>query len=238
MKSWSQVWNEKALSIPIEVIAGRQIQESEHLQVNGFNHDSESVVSRNALDEYVSRISELIKTSSTEYLYEFGCGTGYFTNELAKKMEIRNFGGSDQSAAMIRIANSQFPEQTFQVADAASFRCSQEKAAIICNSVFQYFPSLQYTDSVLENVLDHNPETFAFLDVVRSSVSGNLVIREGKNNSSLLSHISFNEEYFTKFFTGSGYEILITNQEIEGYKQSNQRFNVFGKRVNPMKGLT
>lgn len=232
MRSWQEIWDEKALSIPLDVIMKRQIQESEHLQVNGFNHDPESVISRNALDEYVSLVSELIKTSSIEYLYEFGCGTGFFTNELAKKMEIKNFGGSDQSAAMIRIAHSLFPQQTFHVADAASFRFTQENSTVICNSVFQYFPSLQYTESVLQNVLAHSPETFAFLDVVRSPVSGNLVLREGKNDSTLLSHIGFKEEYFINFFAGSGYKISITNQEIEGYKQSNQRFNVFGKKGN------
>ena len=228
MKTWSQVWDEKALSISQKVTNQEIPQQGDLLRVNGFNHDSNSLINPDSLEKYVSTISRLISNESISYLYEFGCGTGFFTKCLANEMKLDSYGGSDLSINMIQVAKNQNPECEFKVSDALGFHCEKQGLAIVCNSVFQYFPDLEYAIGVIENVLAHKPIAFAFLDIVRSDSNGSLTPREGDNDSQMLTHLGFKQSFFLDQLSKSEYKIQIANQDIRGYNQSSQRFNVIG----------
>jgi hypothetical protein len=75
MKTWSQVWDEKALAAPTQIINQENLQDGELLRVNGFNHDPNSLISVESFEEYISATADLVCRDSTKYLYEFGCGT-------------------------------------------------------------------------------------------------------------------------------------------------------------------
>jgi SAM-dependent methyltransferase len=236
MKTWSQVWNEKALAVPTQIINQENLQDGELLRVNGFNHDSNSLISVESFEEYISKIADLVCRDSTKYLYEFGCGTGFFTKKLADKMKISDYGGSDASINMIRVAKARNPNQVFEVSEALSFSCDKLDVSIVCNSVFQYFPNLEYAIGVINNVLAHNPASFAFLDIVHRDLNGTLIQREGENDSDKLTHLGFNPEFFSDILGSSGYEVRVHDQKIAGYQQSSQRFNVIGFKKNSTKG--
>jgi hypothetical protein len=233
MKTWSQVWDEKALAIRHKAVNQEIPHHVDLLRINGFNHDSNSQISPESLEKYISTIAGLISNNSISYLYEFGCGTGFFTQCLASEMKLDSYGGSDASVNMIEVAKAQNPKCEFEVSDAFDFHCEKQGLSIVCNSVFQYFPNLGYARGVIENVLAHNPVTFAFLDIVRSDSNGSLTQREGDNDSQLLTHLGFNQSFFLDQLASSDYEIQIVNQDIPGYYQSNQRFNVIGLKKNP-----
>jgi hypothetical protein len=152
-------------------------------------------------------------------------------------MKISEYGGSDASINMIRVAKDANPNQAFEVSEALSFSCDKQGLSIVCNSVFQYFPNLEYAIGVINNVLAHDPISFAFLDIVYRDLNGTLIQRERENDSEKLTHLGFNPEFFLDILGCSGYEVRVLDQKIAGYQQSTQRFNVIGSKKNSTKGI-
>ena len=230
MKSWHDVWDELGSSLLNSVKTNNlEIDFSDFMSSNGFNHSHDSEIEAKSFDNYLGKVASFLGYES-RYLYEFGCGSGYFASLLAKKLGTTNFGGSDNSEAMINVARHLYPNNSFSVSDACNFKCLEDQATIVCNSVFQYFPDLKYARKVVRNVLSHHPRSFAFLDLVRSSVNGSLKSRAGRTSSAKLTHLGFSENFFTDMLGSSNHRVSVMNQSIQGYNQSSSRFNVIGIR--------
>lgn len=230
MTYWSEIFENKAKIFLMEVIHSGVIADSDKILVNGFNHDESSSISEESFEKYISRIVEMVELSPEDYLYEFGSGNGLLVYKIAKSVGINRYGGSDISESMIALAKIQNPNGDFSVSQAKDFKCAEENLVIFCNSVFQYFPSLEYTLEVLKNILNQKPKTFAFLDVTKAAHNASLSSRSGEHKSEHLTHIGFTKDFFNDFFKDSGYDVKTFDQEIEGYLQGEARFNVVGFR--------
>ncbi len=229
MTSWEELWDSKAAEF--ENLKRVKYGDQENLKLNGFNHGSSSQISEKHFNEYLKSLKIKLNLDMDSYLYEFGCGNAFFISRLAKVSGDCEFGGSDLSYNMIKIAKENYPEKVFERIGAESFSITHGGAFIIANSVFQYFDDLTYTLKVLNNVLLNSPTAFAFLDIPRGQISGQKLLRVGKNKDTNLQHLLYTENFFTNFFENSGYSISIENQNILGYYQSSNRFNVFGRKL-------
>ena len=82
----------------------------------------------------------------------------------------------------------------------------------------------------MQNICNQKPKTFAFLDVIKATYNASLSSRSGEHTSEHLTHIGFTKDFFKDFFKDSGYDIKTFDQNVDGYLQSEVRFNVLGFR--------
>jgi len=85
---------------------------------------------------------------------EIGCGNGLILQKIYPYN--RNIFGIDISEKMINECKKAFPDiqDHFRVGDAASLDYSDHEFEIVfSNSVFQYFPDIEYTRRVIEQIL-------------------------------------------------------------------------------------
>ena len=230
MNSWNELWDKKALQYLVETPA--MPDEEIHLSINGFNHDVNSNISFRKFHAYLDTLVDELKLTSRDYLYEFGCGSGFFVKSLADVSGIARFGGSDLSENMIRIAKTNLPEKDFSQASAEVFKVESKSTVIVANSVFQYFKDFSQARNVIVNVISNDPDRFAFLDVPRSTSDHMYELRNGSYKSNQLKHLLYTESFFHEIMDDSVYDIVIKEQIIEGYNQGKTRFNVFGRKRN------
>lgn len=71
-----------------------------------------------------------------ERILDLGCGTGHLTNEIAKAGAIVN--GIDRSPEMIAQARRNYPDLSFEIADASMYRTDQRYDAVLSNAVLHW----------------------------------------------------------------------------------------------------
>lgn len=228
MNSWNELWDKKALQYLVKTPAIPY--EEIHLSINGFNHDVNSNIGYREFHAYLDTLVDELNLTSRDYLYEFGCGSGFFVKSLADISGITRFGGSDLSGNMIRIAKMNLPEKDFSQASAEVFTVKYKSTVIVANGVFQYFRDFSQARDVIVNVISNDPDRFAFLDVPRGTADHMYELRNGNYKSDQLKHLLYTESMFHEIMDDSVYDIVIKEQIIEGYNQSKTRFNVFGRK--------
>jgi trans-aconitate 2-methyltransferase len=79
---------------------------------------------------------ELLAPRPNERIIDLGCGTGPLTAMIAERGA--RVIGLDQSAEMIALARKQYPNITFELADAASFTVPEPQDAVFSNAVLHW----------------------------------------------------------------------------------------------------
>ncbi len=78
----------------------------------------------------------LLKPQAGEHILDLGCGPGQLTEQIAASGAA--VIGLDSDPAMIAQAQTNYPDVTFQVADAASFQLSEPVDAVLSNAVLHW----------------------------------------------------------------------------------------------------
>jgi SAM-dependent methyltransferase len=153
---FSKSYNE--LSVGIE----RQLRE------NGFIKSDNRSLSVSDFKLYLRFIASQVKTFlRSNYIYEIGCGNGLFVSELAKLLQISDFGGSDLSDVRIKMARDLIPEGDWTCSDACSDL--KIKGFVFANSVLQYFPNSAYFIDLIKRLEKSNISGLALLDIPMSN---------------------------------------------------------------------
>jgi hypothetical protein len=228
--SWDKLWQEIGEKSLLHF--QEQSQSIDHeLRINGFSHNDNAQISRESLSIYAKLIVETLQIKNYSNLWEFGCGTGLFISTVAKMVRASQYGGNDTSSSMIALAKLYHPSGIFSTNSALNSEIPFSDSYIFANSVFQYFPNLDYARGVLKNVILNKPLAFALLDIPHGSFSGQLIERKG-NSKFKLFHQKYTPDFFYECFQDKPYSLEIRSQKIDGYEQSQERFNVFGFSVD------
>ena len=104
-----------------------------------------------------SRVQQLLGLRPRRVL-EIGCGTGLLLSQIAPHCEV--FHGTDFSQAALdcldeALSNEQLKNVTLNCREAADFTGMEPQSfdLVILNSVIQYFPSVEYLQTVLEGAV-------------------------------------------------------------------------------------
>lgn len=84
---------------------------------------------------------EVLQPRAGERVLDIGCGTGQLTAEIAKRGAV--VVGLDSSEEMLRQARKNYPNVTFALADAATFRFEQPFDAIFSNAALHWVKNAQ-----------------------------------------------------------------------------------------------
>lgn len=222
--NWKEIWNNKNST-------NTKINLQNLIALDGFDTGF-GTIKVNDWITYITMIKEKMHISKTDSIYEVGCGSGAFLYPFYNDNHL--VGGFDFSKSLINIAKEMMPQGKFEVLDAIEFKQNQlidEYDYVISNGVFFYFPSYDYAQNVLKEMLKVAKKGVAILEVpdlekkelALSIRKKNMSSIEYKKKYSGLDHLYFSKEWFKNF----GYDVKIENQEINNYPNSEYRFNVF-----------
>ncbi len=153
-------------------------------------------------------------------LLEVGCGAGALLRCLRETGA--QLLGVDYSARLVEHARAAVPEATIEVAEAAELPFTAD--AIVCHSVFQYFPDLDYAARALESFRRAAPVAL-ILDVP------DVATREQAQaaRAALGSKPGVHLYYPRSFFAGA----TTFDSEVEGYGNAPFRFNALVRFGEP-----
>ena len=145
--------------------------------------------------------------------------------------------GIDRSRTLVDYARSVMPQGHFEVADADAFDTTQRTDTAICNSVFLYFPSLDYANRVIRRMARKATRAVAILDVpdlaTKDEAMRQRVELAGGGEAYAaryagLDHLYYARDWFVEALTAAGLsKIQVWTQPEGGSENSRFRFNVF-----------
>ncbi len=97
--------------------------------------------------QYGENLLNLLDAQPGEAILDLGCGTGQLTHQIAATGA--TVIGIDRSAEMIQQATTNYPEITFQVADARDFQVDRLLDAVFSNAVLHWIPE---ADAVIRSI--------------------------------------------------------------------------------------
>lgn len=178
-------------------------------------------------------INTLGKKDTNAVVLEIGCGTGAFLSVLEPMFE--QLWGVDFSEKQISICRQALPKGHFIVAEAAKINL-QAGSFDLClsNSVFQYFPDLDYAETVLNKMLvllkeDGNGAVLDLTDVEFKNRYIDMKMKHlGKEAySQFPAQLFFSRQMFVAFAEKNGLKYKIEPQAITNYPNASFRFNFF-----------
>lgn len=222
MTGWPDVWIKKTGPVSSDL--------REVIAVDGFD-SGPSAVDAESWRNYVNWFISTVGLSAKDSVYEVGCGAGAFLTVLAEAGIA--VGGSDISPGLIEAAKERLAGE-FHVCEATEAPIGDVDVAF-SNSVFQYFPDLDYASDVL-GLMCASANQVAVLDVpdfgtrerseaARAEQSGGLELYRARYEA--LPHLYYEREWFER----SGWSVTVVDQDIPGYGNSPFRFNVFLRKI-------
>lgn len=196
------------------------------LKQNGFLKDKGDNFSSKLYSEYIDSISKYLPDSVYD-IHEIGCGNGLFITRLAEKLGIKSFGGSDISGTQIRRAQRINPTGCFSQKEAIDDKTNAD--FILANSVFQYFPTQEYAQQVIVNLLQNSSKGIAVLDIPETSQEYEYRSRGFVGNNEIF-HLAYSRAWFETTIENSfrkHYRLQILDQTRLPYHQDTTRFNVY-----------
>ncbi|MEJ2544020.1 MAG: methyltransferase domain-containing protein, partial [Calditrichaceae bacterium] len=99
--------------------------------------------------KWARELIEKLNLQGNEHILDIGCGDGKVTAEIAAKIADGKITGIDNSASMIKLAQTNFPKTqypnlSFKIGDARSFAFSNQFDLVFSNAVLHW-------------VIDHRP---------------------------------------------------------------------------------
>lgn len=221
MKNWKDIWENRHENTSESSILMRLIA------LDGFD-TGHGTISEDAWLQYIDTIKEKLCIDSHTSIFEIGCGAGAFLYYFSENGN--NIGGIDYSHSLINIANKYINSNDLSVCEAINLDCQKKYDVIISNSVFFYFPSLEYASNVLEKMLEKCKKSIAILEINDSSKKDIALSIRNQNcqkNYDGLNHLYYEKDWFISFAKKHNIVIKIEDQCISGYDNSSYRFNVF-----------
>ena len=232
---WREIWSKKTIKNNFNISLEQLIL------ADGFDT---GVGSYNQLQwkEMVADIFQRTSLTIDSNILELGCGSGAFLYAINEIVEA-NFFGIDYSDSLVKVAKKAIPNGHF-IADEVIQKnfSSISFDLVLSHSVFQYFPSTDYSEKVLENWCSKIKKNgfLVLLDINDAEFETNYHSERSKEYRSLeeyesnykdLNHIFFEKQSLYDFLKSIGMkEIDFFPHCVSSYGNSKFRFNMICRR--------
>ena len=226
---WKNIW-EKRNIINIDTINSTDVILDKLIKADGFDGGTGNI-ELDSWKEYIMHLSKTINLSTSDSLFEVGCGGGaflylFFQNE-------HKVGGIDFSPSLIDNAQQIMPGMDFKTGDAKELDYRQKYDIVVANSVFFYFPDYDYAKDVLLRMIKKSKKSVLIMDIPNLQLKEECEsIRraayapdEYEKKYEGLSHLYFEKSFFTEIAHENKLKITIFDQNIKNYGNSRYRFN-------------
>ena len=226
MKNWKKIWNERTVKSEESTIL------SQLISADGFDTGYGSI-SEDDWSDYITRIMNKLHISKKHSIYEVGCGAGAFLYKFY--LNGHSVGGLDYSEKLINIAKEHMPNGEIYVNEAVNMDSTKKYDFVVSNSVFFYFESYEYAESVIEKMIKKSKNGIIILEVNDlEKKAESMKLRKGFMSDEEyelkyagLEHLYYEKRWFENIAKKYNLEIEIEQQNIKNYANNNYRFNVF-----------
>ena len=154
--NWERIWNKEKLLDANESLVQALIF------ADGFESGAGKILEKDWL-AYIERVVGWLRIGSGESLYEVGCGDGALLYPLyARGVKV---GGMDYALPLVNIARQIMPEACIDHGEAAALQKEPSFDHVLSQSVFHYFPDLDYARTVLKIMLAKAHKSVAVLEI-------------------------------------------------------------------------
>lgn len=221
MKNWKTIWNNKG--------AKQNTSIKEIMDVNGFNNTG---VTYQVYEKFWKHVNEVFNIKEPTSFYEIGCGAGLSLKILHDNMN-HKVGGSDFAENSILTAETWNLSEDIKCMEAINVSTNDKYDYVVSFSVFHYFKDLEYTQKVLQIMLDKSNKGIGVFDICDEEKKDIYVETRKSNNPdyeklySGLDHLFFPKSFWENFAKLNDLKIIIEDQHIDNYKNSKLRYNVY-----------
>lgn len=235
MANWRDVWGARELSDDFG--AGAEPLELA-LRLDGYDTTMAQGLTPRAMRDLAAGWGNRVGWVAGDSVYEVGCGAGAFLAAVSDVHGPRQLGGSDYSRSLIESGHRLFPSMDLEVHEARHVPSEPPYTHVTSVGAFMYFPDLDYAAAVVARMMAKASRTVSILDVPDVSVRAKSeeFRRRGHTDSEYeeryegLDHLYFAREWFLGQFDGHEWRVLLVDQAVDGYSNSDFRFNVFAQR--------
>ena len=222
MNNWQRIWsNRKDTLANVDANDFRAVF-AELKRIDDF--DLHGGVTADSLIRQHENLSDALKLSAGETVFEVGCGAAANLYLFARDGFI--VGGLDYSAALIDIAKRVLPAEKVSeliCAGATELPTAKTFDAVFANSVFIYFDGLHYAERVLEKMLLKSRRIVAVLDVYDADFETQLIAERRRAIANYderykdLRKLFYPRKFFEDFADRHGLKISFAANELENY---------------------
>ena len=234
--SWKEIWNNK----DCHYFSKAKLFDFSPTSLDDLIDIMDFDITPEDWSKNISLILEKTEKSYPDKVLEVGCGAGAWLfpfYRMGSKVH-----GIDFLPYLIKCAKSIMPDGEFFTCDADRIPFEKEKFdLILCNSVFQYFKSIEYAEKVLCEMLSRmTPDGCCLItdlfceekkeDYKRFRMS-ELKISEEEWNSrySSVDHLYLNKNSVKEKCEQMGFNTTIINNQFIGYNHGSFRFDLLVK---------
>lgn len=193
-------------------------REGDLKKMSGYDHKL-ARLPESSLKRLVSSIVEKLEITENDRILDVGCGAGVITTPLS--IYASETVGVDASFSMIQHVTKRIKKVVGEANRLPFIDCEFDK--ILCHSIFQYFPSLDYARKVTQEmyrVCKNNG--IIFIVDIPDRKKREAYLRVKQPNDHNLKRLFYTKEFFWDLFP----DATVFNHELEGYENAKYRFNV------------
>lgn len=225
---WKNIWEKRSLDSNYESVL------AELIRLDGFDGKTGKIEIKAWL-KYIEDIQKCIGIRDKDSVFEIGCGSGAFLYPF--HTQGHRVGGIDYSQALIEVAKSLW-NAPVECQEAIQVPVLPLFDIVLSNSVFFYFPDLDYAEQVIKRMIEKSNRIIAILEIpdiklyevsekMRRGVIGE---EDYKIKYAGLEHLYYDRDWFISLGKKYGLETFIMNQSIDQYKNNDFRFNCIFKK--------
>jgi len=233
INNWHRIWSNRVLQETSENNVLQQL-----ISIDGFDSPL-GLMSEGDWKEYVTLFATRSGIVNGDSIFEVGCGAGAFLYPFYKTGF--KIGGIDYSRDLIQIAQTVMPEKKSVLNENEACFCPIDPKVdvVIANHVIHYFPSIEYSNTVLELMLQKSRRVVSISaipdlnlkDESENERRGLLSSEEYEQKYKGLNILYYQREWFEKLASKHGYSIHFYDHEMPGFAQNRFRFDCVMTRV-------
>lgn len=222
--NWKEIWNKKGSKK--ELPAKYSIKDL--MDLNGFNDTGVTFESYKTFWEYVTN---KFVTKDNSSFYEIGCGSGISLKILHDMGHV--VGGSDYAQNSIPKALGWEISDDIECLEALKVSITPKYDYVVSFSVFHYFKDIEEANEVTKIMLEKCNKGIGIFDICDESKRDIYIETRKKADPNYdekykgLDHLFIQKEFWKEFAKENNLNLIIEDQHIENYKNSELRYNVY-----------
>ena len=179
-------------------------------------------------------VKNKLDITENDRVFEVGCGCGANLYMLMRDGVM--VGGIDYSAQLIDIMRKILPHKAMiesVCGEAVDMPIDTKYDVIISNSVFSYFPDLNYAEEVLEKMLRKSTRSIGILDIHDLNKRDEFVAYRIKKDANYLKRykglvkLFYERSFFENFARKNKLNICFDNYNMKGYWNNDFVYHVY-----------
>ncbi len=231
MNKWKEIWEKKGKNL---VLPEADITET-LFKSGGYD----SKCARTTLDDWDYFIRSIVRNceiSQATTVYEVGCGAGAVLHSL--QQIAYKVGGIDYCEDFIKQAKTIIKSEDLTACEAIDMSVEPKYDVILNGGCFIYFPSKEYTETVLDKMLSKANRMVALFDIndeeKREEAEGIRRAAVGENYDKMyegLNHLYWKKEYFLEYAAKKKVKCEIGPQPMKNYPNGHYRYSVYLTKI-------